>query len=135
MVIPASMNQIHGGAQLIRLVLTSISALMIKTLQKALAQPDALPRLGGLPTPGQTRPGDAGALKRLVGNSLVPSSRGTPPRGRQSLLPSRLAATAPVGLPWLCQESARQDPWRGMAGAGKVGGRDLRRVLRQVWVR
>lgn len=48
MVIPASMNQIHGGAQLIRLVLTSISALMIKTLQKALTQPDELSRLGVL---------------------------------------------------------------------------------------
>lgn len=40
MVIPASMNQIHGGTQLIRLVLTSISALMIKTLQKAPARLD-----------------------------------------------------------------------------------------------
>lgn len=47
MVIPASMNQIHGGTQLIRLVLTSISALMIKTLQKALAQLDVFSRLGG----------------------------------------------------------------------------------------
>lgn len=51
MVIPASMKQIHGGAQLIRLVLTSISALMIKTLQKALAQPDsAFSSLRSLPS-------------------------------------------------------------------------------------
>lgn len=84
MVIPASMNQIHGGAQLIRLVLTSISALMIKTLQKALAQPDVFSRLGGpLPGPstGHTQLWDVGALVKLVGNSLVPSSAGPAPHG------------------------------------------------------
>lgn len=69
MVIPASMNQIHGGAQLIRLVLTSISALMIKTLQKALTQPDVFPCSGsphsGHPAPGQSQLWDTGAPKKV----------------------------------------------------------------------
>lgn len=68
MVIPASVNQIHGGAQLIRLVLTSISTLVIKTLHEALAQPDGFPGSGVSPL------GDAGALKKLAENSLVPST-------------------------------------------------------------
>lgn len=67
MVIPASVNQIHGGAQLVRLVLTSINALVIKTLHEALAQPDGFPGLRVSPL------GDAGALKKLAGNSRVPS--------------------------------------------------------------
>lgn len=56
MVIPASMNQIHGEVQLIRLVLTSISTLMIKTLQTLSPSTMHLPGWGSSLPPGQGRP-------------------------------------------------------------------------------
>lgn len=63
MVIPASMNQIHGGVQLIRLVLTSISTLMIKTLQTL---SPSIHQAGGprSPRPGHTQLWDLAVLKR-----------------------------------------------------------------------
>lgn len=94
MVIPASMNQIHGGVQLIRLVLTSISTLMIKTLQTLSPSTMHSPGWGVSPPPrpGQTQLWDVGVLKKVVGNSLVPSSVMTPLhlQAWQTLLPSSL---------------------------------------------
>lgn len=119
MVIPASMNQIHGGAQLIRLVLTSISALMIKTLQKALAQPDVLSRLGGLPSLApstrQTQLWDVGALVKLVGNSLVPSSEGTSPHGPPAT-PKIFLGFAKNALPRIPGRSRQSENSRGCYG-------------------
>lgn len=73
MVIPASMNQIHGGVQLIRLVLTSISTLMIKTLQTL---SPSIHQAGGPPSP-QARAHPAvgpGCPQTMTGSSLVASS-------------------------------------------------------------
>lgn len=56
MVIPVSMNQIHGGVQLIRLVLTSISTLMIKTLQTLSPSTMHSPGWGSPLLPGQGTP-------------------------------------------------------------------------------
>ena len=128
MVIPASMNQIHGGAQLIRLVLTSISALMIKTLQKALTQPGSGVSLPRPPMPQQTQLWDAGALKKLVGNSPVPSSEGTPPHGRGPGRASCLAATAPEVLLGFAKAALTRIPGRE-GRRRQSGSRELQRVL------
>lgn len=128
MVIPASMNQIHGGAQLIRLVLTSISALMIKTLQKALAQPDTFSRLGGLPSPApHTTHGADSAMGRQcpkkVGRKLPgPQQQGdipARPRAWQSLLPSCLAATAPEVFLGFAKKALTRIPGRGRQETAK----------------
>lgn len=139
MVIPASMNQIHGGAQLIRLVLTSISALMIKTLQKALAQPDAFSRRGGLPSPSPHARADSAVGRgcpKTVGWELPgPQQQGdipARPRGRQSLPPSCPAATATEVFLGFAVRHSLASP-AGEGGRWQNGSRDLQRVPR--WVR
>jgi len=125
MVIPASMNQIHGGAQLIRLVLTSISALMIKTLQKALAQPDAFSRLGGPRSPApRDRAASAvgpGCPKNAGWELPGPWQQGDSParpRNQQSLLPSRLAAAAPEVFLGCTRSALACSAGRAGSGAG-----------------
>lgn len=120
MVIPASMNQIHGGTQLIRLVLTSISALMIKTLQKALAQLDVFSRLGG----SSSRSARRCAPGEVRGKLPVPSSRTTSPHHHRHPAPA-LPASCSALLPRLLQANAHEDPWARKAkrGADSSGAR------------
>lgn len=124
MVIPASMNQIHGGTQLIRLVLTSISALMIKTLQKALAQLDVFSRLGG----SSSRSARRCAPGEVRGKLPVPSSRRTSPHHHRHPAPA-LPASRSALLPRLLQANAHEDPWARKAGDGKAGSRQLRSAV------